>query len=130
MRTRGMFVPALVWAVLVVLAVHFLDFPGSVPDFRQASRGGTLLDATPAFTADGVYQRVDDYGAEGRRNYSFRNVTVDILLPLSVLPFLVLLMSKGINAVADKARASLLAIAVPVLMLAFNSLRHARPRQA
>lgn len=76
MRTRSIFVAALVWAVLVVFAVHFLDFPGSVPDFRQASRGGTLLDVSPVFTVDGTYERLGKYGDEGRSNYSFRNVTV------------------------------------------------------
>ena len=79
MTTRTIFLTALVWAVVVVLVVHFLDFPGSVPNFRQVSGGGTLLDASPAFTADSVYQRLGEYGDEGRRNYSFRNVTVDIL---------------------------------------------------
>ena len=58
MTPRTIFVAALVWAVLVVIAVHFLDFPGSVPDFQLASGGGELLDASPAFSATGVYDRL------------------------------------------------------------------------
>jgi hypothetical protein len=84
MTTQKTFVIAGVWALLVVLAVHFLQFPGSVPDFTRASGGGVLLDASPAFTPDATFERLAAYGEAGRQNYSFRNVTVDVLLPLSV----------------------------------------------
>ena len=69
---REIFIVAGVWAFLVVLAVHFLQFPGSVPDFNRASGGGVLLDALPAFTPDGIYDRLAGYGEAGRQNYSFR----------------------------------------------------------
>src|SRR5215217_7540161 len=78
---------AFVWAASVVLIVHLADFHGSVRDFTHASGGGTLLDAVPAFTPDDIYRRLDGYGAPGRDNYRFRNLTIDVLLPLSVLPF-------------------------------------------
>lgn len=113
MRKPTVFVAALIWAVLVVVAVHFLDFPGSVPNFQQVSGGGRLLDVAPAFTSDDIYQRLDAYGDEGRKNYVLRNVTVDILLPLSVLPFLFLLMLRAVAAVpVDRrfVRAALLSV--------------------
>src|SRR5688500_9751956 len=93
---RAIFITAGVWAFLVVLGVHLLQFPGSVPDFNRASGGGVLLDAQPAFTPDGVYGRLAGYGEEGRRNYSFRNVTTDVLLPVSLLPFLFLLTRRAV----------------------------------
>ena len=125
MRTRRVFVAALVWAVLVVFVVHFLDFPGSVPNFRQVSGGGTLLDASPVFTPDGIYQRLGEYGDEGRRNYSFRNVTVDILLPLSVLPLLFLLMLKAVTPITlgRSLRATLLSL--PLVYVIFDLLENA-----
>jgi hypothetical protein len=85
-------------AFLVVFAVHFLDFPGSVPRFEALSRGGVLLDVSPSFTVDAIYERLSGYGEAGRQSYSFRNVTVDFLLPLSLLPFLFLLMRKAITS--------------------------------
>jgi hypothetical protein len=97
MNPRTTFTVALAWALLVVVVVHFADFPGSVPNFRSVSGGGTLLDASPAVTPDATYQRLTGYGEAGRRNYSFRNVTVDVLLPLSVLPFLFLLMLRAVK---------------------------------
>lgn len=43
MKNRVLFVLALLVAVLVVFAVHSLDFPGSVPNFERLSGGGALL---------------------------------------------------------------------------------------
>ena len=124
MTPRAIFVAALVWAVLAVVAVHFLDFPGSVPDFQHASGGGTLLDATPAFSATGVYGRLGGYGEDGRRNYFFRNVTVDVLLPLNVLPFLLLLMRRAVTPFhfGRFVRAALLAL--PVIYVMFDLLEN------
>jgi hypothetical protein len=75
-------------ALLVVLAVHFADFKGSVPNFRERSGGGVLLDIKPSFSQQELYERLEAYGDEGRRIYSFRNVTVDVVLPLALLHFL------------------------------------------
>jgi hypothetical protein len=124
MGTRAIFVAALVWAVLVVFAVHFLDFPGSVPNFQHVSGGGTLLDASPAFTADGVYQRLGEFGAEGRRNYWFRNLTVDILLPLSVLPFLLLLMRRAVTPLGLGRFLRVTFLALPLAYVAFDLLEN------
>ena len=81
-----------------MFSVHALDFHGSVPNFRNRSGGGILLDIKPAFSEAGVYERLDSYGEEGRRIYSFRNATVDVVLPLSLLPFLFLFMLKAFEA--------------------------------
>jgi len=81
MTQRRTLVLAFVWAFLVVFSVHFVDFQGSVPRFRAASRGGVLLDVSPAFTADTIYKRLSDYGEEGRQSHSRRNVTVPDIAP-------------------------------------------------
>ena len=178
MGTRKTFGITGLYALLVVVAVHFLQFPGSVSDFKRASGDGVLLDASPAFTPNAIYERLGGYGEAGRQNYSFRNVTVDVLLPLSVLPFLLLLMRKAVTpyafghflraallslpviyvvfdlvenlmvlallgnypvrlntlaaslpfATIVKRAASLLAIAVPLMMLGFTSVRRSRAR--
>ena len=92
MKTRIPFVLALLVATLVVFAVHALDFPGSVPNFERLSGGGVLLDVKPSFSEEETYQRLSEYGERGRNNYVFRNLTVDVLLPLAVFPALFLLM--------------------------------------
>src|SRR5213593_3557301 len=98
MTKRRTLTLAFLWAFLVVFSVHFLDFPGSVPRFYAVSRGGVLLDVSPSFTVDAIYKRLSDYGEEGRKNYLLRNVTVDLILPLSLLPFLFLLMLNALTS--------------------------------
>lgn len=98
MKNRIPFVLALLLAILVVFAVHSLDFPGSVPNFERLSGGGALLDVKPSFSEEATYQRLSDYGEGGRNNYVFRNLTVDVLLPLAVFPALFLLMLHALKA--------------------------------
>ena len=92
MKNRALLAVASLLAVLVVFAVHSLDFPGSVPDFVRASGVGVLFDVKPSFSEDVIYRRLTDFGERGRTNYAFRNRTVDVLLPLAIFPALLLLM--------------------------------------
>ena len=119
MKNGKLFVPALLGAVIMVFAVHLLDFPGSVPDFTKAS-GGVLLDVKPSFTEEAIYQRLADYGEEGRKNYAFRNMTVDVLLPLSVLPFLFLFMLHALNRLSLSTAARAFLLSVPFIYVIFD----------
>ena len=123
-RTRT-FVLAGAVALLVVFAVHFLNFPGSVPRFKETSGGGVLLDVSPAFSVDAVYKRLADYGAEGRKSYSFRNVTVDVILPLSILPFLFLLMRRAVTSLRPRRSLRVLLLSVPFVYVLFDLAENA-----
>ena len=120
MKNRIRFVLALLVAVLVVFAVHSLDFPGSVPNFERLSGGGVLLDVKPSFSEEATYQRLSGYGEQGRNNYAFRNITVDILLPLAVFPALFLLMLHALegSSIGRVPRAFLFAL--PFLYVIFD----------
>jgi hypothetical protein len=96
-----------------------------VPDFNRASGGGVLLDAAPAFTPDGIYDRLTGYGEAGRRNYSLRNVTIDVLLPLSVLPFLILLIRRALARYSLRPILRGLLLSVPVAYVVFDLLENA-----
>jgi hypothetical protein len=120
MTNRKLFVSTLLAAVLVVFTVHFLDFPGSVLDFVKSSGGGVLLDIKPSFSEEEIYQRLADYGEEGRRNYTFRNLTVDVLLPLSVLPFLFLLMLHALNRLALGGIGKMVLLSLPFIYVIFD----------
>lgn len=125
MTKHRSFVFAFVLAFLVVFAVHFLDFPGSVPRFKETSHGGVLLDQSPSFTVDAIYKRLSDYGEEGRKEYAFRNVTVDILLPLSLLPFLFLLMFNATRSLQINRSLRVLLLSLPVVYVVFDIAENA-----
>ena len=120
MKNHILFASALLVAALVVFAVHSLDFPGSVPNFERLSGGGVLLDVKPSFSEQAIYQRLSGYGEQGRKNYAFRNITVDILLPLAVFPALFLLMLRALegSSIGRFPRAFLLAL--PFLYVIFD----------
>lgn len=124
MTDRTTFALAFAGALAAVLAIHLLHFPGSVPDFREASNGGVLLDVSPAFTVDATYERLRGYGEAGRRNYRFRNLTVDLVLPLSLLPFLVMFMRRALTPLPPgPLRVTLLSL--PFLYVIFDLAENA-----
>ena len=117
---RMRFAIASLVAVLVVAAVHALDFPGSVPDFVRASSGGVLLDAKPAFSEEALYQRLSGYGEEGRENYMRRNLTVDVVLPLAVLPALLLLMQHAVKTMSTRRSVRWILYSLPLIYVLFD----------
>jgi hypothetical protein len=119
MRRHTLLIATIV-AVTVVVAVHAFDFPGSVPRFEKVSGGGVLLDAIPAFSVDDVYARLSGYGEEGRASYAFRNLTVDVLLPLSVLPVLFLIARRAGASWPSVSAFRLVLLAVPFVYVVFD----------
>jgi len=90
MTENRIFYVALTVAVIVFALIHFVPFAGSVPHFMRITGGGALFDTKiPSSTSD-LYERLEGYGEEGRKEYVFRNLTTDILLPLAMLPALFL----------------------------------------
>jgi hypothetical protein len=115
-----LFWASLAFALVVVLAVHFFEFPGSVPNFEDESGGGTLLDVKPSFSEEATYERLASYGESGRKNYAFRNRSVDIVLPLSVLPFLMLLALRAIRGAQIGGLPRGLLLAFPLMYVLFD----------
>jgi len=112
-------------ALLVVLTVHFLDFRGSVPNFVKLSGGGILLDVKPSFSEGEVYERLEAYGEPGRSSYFFRNLTVDVVLPLSLLPFLLLFMLAALEDLRAGRFTRALLLAVPIVYVGFDFAENA-----
>ena len=115
---------AFMWALFAFYSVHFLDFRGSVPNFEAVSNGGVLLDVAPAFGIDAIYGRLEGYGEEGRENYAFRNATVDVALPLSLLPFLWLLM-RAVTRWIRSRTTRLALLSIPFIYVIFDLAENA-----
>ena len=111
---RGWFAFSCLVAAVVFVAAHFLDFPGSVPDFVKESGGGTLLDMKPEFSEDGLYARLESFGEPGRANYAFRLMTVDLILPLALLPLLLLMMWKAAQRLSVPKAFRVILLSLPV----------------
>jgi hypothetical protein len=120
MRNRILLVLAVALALIVGVGVHSVDFHGSVPEFVRLSGGGVLLDAKPAFSEDAIYQRLADYGEQGRSNYEYRNRTIDVLLPLAVFPALFLLMVHALDRFSPGRITRAILYSLPALYVLFD----------
>lgn len=112
-------------ALAIFIAVHFLYFRGSVPEFVETSRGGVLLDMKPEFSEDGVYERIAAYGKPGRASYVFRLFTTDVLLPLGLLPFLLLFTFRALNQTSLGNAARGLLLSMPIAYVVFDLAENA-----
>ncbi len=90
MTERRAFTISLIAAVLVFVPIHFLNFKGTVPHFVQIANGGTIFDRSIPDSSTELYERIEGFGEDGRREYVFRNLTTDFVLPFALLPLLLL----------------------------------------
>lgn len=91
-HTRGVHVVgSLALAVAVFIGSHLLDVPGSLAELMKATKGVPIFDLSPVFSIDETYARIEAYGDEGRRLYQRFSVTTDILFPVVLVSFLILL---------------------------------------
>jgi hypothetical protein len=70
---------------------HLLRFPGSIRHLMDATGGRKILDMQPSGSADETYARLEAFGELGRELYQRAILTVDLVFPLSVFVFLMLL---------------------------------------
>ncbi|HYX35096.1 MAG TPA: hypothetical protein VE954_18520 [Oligoflexus sp.] len=124
MNSNKIFYASLIWALLMFFAIHFLKFPGSVPDFEEASGGGALFDNAMEFSADGIYQRLESFGDKGRENYRFRNLSTDLILPLSLFPFLFLWMRRSTERFMSKPAIRRLLLSLPLMYVVFDFIEN------
>lgn len=119
------FLGAFIVGLFVVLTVHLVEFPGSVPNFRRESRGGVLLDVKPSFNEEAIYSRLEAYGETGRQNYIIRNLTVDVVLPLALVPFLWLLMRQTVARVRLGNALRIFLLSMPIAYVIFDLAENA-----
>lgn len=84
---------ALVILLSLFSITHLLKFPGSVGCLREITNGQNSFDLQASFSSTETYQRLEAFGEKGRQVYMQTMLTVDIIFPLSMFVFL-LLMSK------------------------------------
>lgn len=101
-------------ATLIVFAVtHWLPVPGTLHDVMRTNGGHEILDLQPAFSAEGVYQRLSSFGEAGREAYFRMLVSMDILFPLMFAAFLGLLARYAISRTGPQRSLRFLMLMLP-----------------
>ena len=77
-------------ALVIFVLTHLAPIPGSLRDLMSVNGGHAILDQQPEFSAQGVYERIDAFGEDGRALYQRFLLTTDIVFPMSLLVFMFL----------------------------------------
>ena len=82
-------------AFLVVLSIffatHLIKFPGSVAYLMEITEGQKTFDLQGSFSNTETYDRLEAFGSFGRHTYIRTMLTVDLIFPISMFIFLILL---------------------------------------
>jgi hypothetical protein len=78
-------------ALTTFVVTHLFRFPGSIRYLMDATGGRKILDMQASGSADETYARLEAFGELGRELYLRAILTVDLVFPVSVFVFLLLL---------------------------------------
>jgi hypothetical protein len=113
-------------ALLATFAVtHLLSFPGSLAHFREATGGQKILDMRASSSATETYERLSAMGDTGRALYLRLILTIDIVFPLAMLAFLLMLAWFAAQRAELPAWASRMVALPPVLYFSLDLLENA-----
>ncbi len=116
-------------AFLVLLATfavtHLLSFPGSLAHFREATGGLKILDMSASASATETYERLSAMGEIGRALYMRLILTIDIVFPLAMLAFLLMLARFASQRAELPVWASRLLALPPLLYFGLDLLENA-----
>jgi hypothetical protein len=77
--------------VVILVVTHAATFPGSLAHLMQVTHAQPILDLKPSFSSAETYQRLQDFGIDGRLAYLQTMLTIDTIFPISAFVFLFLL---------------------------------------
>ena len=82
---------ALLTVIVVFVSTHLMPSFGGVHAVERAAHGLPVLDRAPAFDPGEIMQRLESFGPVGRAAYKRFTYTSDIVFPVTILAFFLLL---------------------------------------
>lgn len=104
--------------LVTLVATHAAPIPGGVRSVHASVGHGALFDQQPAFDPLEVYRRIEGFGEVGRAAYQQFTYTTDLVFPLAMFGFLVVLGRFVAGRVAPGPVGGRVVAAAPVLWLA------------
>jgi hypothetical protein len=120
---RGLFVSLLVFAFAFIVT-HFLSIPRSAHAVHHALNGAQIFDKAPSFSASEVYERIASFPRSGIYDYKQFTYTTDVLFPLTLLTFLVLLSFYVSERALLPQRYRTFLIVIPITWFAFDMIEN------
>jgi hypothetical protein len=110
--------------VVTFIGTHFFPLPKSSKAVT-AALGGDIFDKKPSFTSEEVYSRIASFRPEGIIIYKQFNYTIDILFPLTLFVFLILLTIHAAKTATLSLSVSKIILAVPIAWFSLDLIENA-----
>ena len=101
--------------IVVFIGTHFFEVPRSSKAVSIALQGADIFDKTPAFSSEDVYRRIATFPIEGIALYKEFTYTIDILFPLTLFVFLILLSLYVTNRLRISGRFQIILLLIPTI---------------
>jgi hypothetical protein len=111
--------------VVVFVGTHFFEIPRSSKAVTNALNGQQIFDKKPSFGSEEVYARIAKFPDSGRELYKQFTYTIDILFPLTLFTFLILLAQFTNKRVSFPRTIRLILITIPILWLTMDFFENA-----
>ena len=101
--------------IAVFIGTHFFEVPRSSKAVSTALHGADIFDKTPAFSSEDVYSRIASFPIDGIALYKEFTYTIDILFPITLLAFLILLSLYVTNRLLIPGRFQITLLLIPTV---------------
>ncbi len=110
----------------VFIGTHFFEIPRSSKAVAKALNGVEIFDKHPSYSSSEVYARLAAFPPAGRALYQQFTYTIDVLFPLTLFIFLLLLALFILERYAVKGKAARVLVALlPVLWFGSDMVENA-----
>ncbi len=124
LRGRTLFGSFLIF-IAFFIGTHFFNVPGSSKAVSTALHGAEIFDKSPSFTSGDVYSRIHSFPIDGIALYKQFTYTIDILFPLTLFAFLILLSLYITNRLLLPRRIKLTLLLIPIVWFVSDMVENA-----
>jgi hypothetical protein len=107
------------------IGTHFFPIPRSAHAVHHALHGAEIFDKKPSYTAKEVFDRISTFPSAGIALYKQFTYTTDILFPITLFAFLILLSLFVSERVGIRGKYQVLLAAVPAAWFGMDVLENA-----
>jgi hypothetical protein len=107
------------------IGTHFFPIPRSAHAVHHALDGAEIFDKKPSYTSSEVYERINDFPEGGRILYKQFSYTTDILFPITLFCFLILLSIYVSQRAMIPQKLRIILVFIPIMWFSFDMVENA-----
>jgi hypothetical protein len=107
------------------VGTHFFAIPRSAHAVHHALNGAEIFDKKPSYSSSEVYERISHFPEGGRFLYKQFTYTTDILFPITLFCFLILLSIYISQRAMMPKKLRMILVFIPIIWFSFDMLENA-----